>query len=80
MQEYDVIFTEEAKEDLLKIDNSIRKIIFNKIEILKVNPDFGRPLRKDLKGYRKLVVSKYRVVYSIEKDRLSLSVIVSNSQ
>lgn len=54
-------------EDLPLIDrrmkDRIRKAI---VERLQTAPqDYGNPLRKDLKGYRKLRVGDYRVVYKI---------------
>ena len=56
------------KEDILKIStadkNNIKKAIENK---LAISPEiFGKPLRRSLKGYRKLRVGDYRVIYRIE--------------
>jgi addiction module toxin, RelE/StbE family len=37
-------------------------------ERLMINPiDFGKPLRHDLQGYRRLRVGDYRVIYRIEE-------------
>jgi len=34
---------------------------------------FGKPLRKSLKGYRKLRVGNYRVIFRIEKNTVKIS-------
>lgn len=52
-------------KDLPKINEDIRKRIKNAIETpLQTDPySYGQPLRKTLKGYRKMRVGDYRVVY-----------------
>lgn len=57
-----------VKEDLPKLGtpdkNNIKKAIENK---LATSPEiFGKPLRRSLKGYRKLRVGDYRVIFRIE--------------
>ncbi|PIT92480.1 MAG: type II toxin-antitoxin system RelE/ParE family toxin [Candidatus Harrisonbacteria bacterium CG10_big_fil_rev_8_21_14_0_10_42_17] len=45
-------------------------------EKLTVKPEvFGKPLRKSLKGYRKLRVGDYRVIFRIEKRTVKIFVI-----
>ena len=62
------------KEDILKIStadkNNIKKAIENK---LAISPEiFGKPLRRSLKGYRKLRVGDYRVIYRIEGKKVKI--------
>jgi len=54
-------------DDLAKIPGNIKLIIRKAIEEkLLVDPvNFGQPLRQTLKGYRKLRVGDYRVIYKI---------------
>lgn len=61
-------------EDLPKIGtadkNNIKKAIENK---LAASPEvFGKPLRQSLKGYRKLRVGDYRVIYRIEDKKVKI--------
>lgn len=63
-----------VKEDMPKLGNAdknnIRKAIENK---LTTNPEtFGKPLRRSLKGYRKLRVGDYRVIYRIESEKVKI--------
>ena len=54
--------------DLPKISRNIKNKIKSAIENrLLINPDlYGQPLRRGLKGYRKLRVGDYRIIYRVE--------------
>lgn len=55
----------------------MREMIRNAIEKkLTVNPiSFGKPLQYSLKGYRRLRVGDYRVVYTIIDDKVLVFII-----
>ena len=58
-----------AGEDLRDIPKNIKKRLRKAIEErLGSNPEkYGEPLKRGLKGYRKLRVRDYRVIYKVEK-------------
>ncbi len=60
------------KKDLTKINETMKKRIRIAIENrLMVDPvKYGEPLRKTLKGYRRLRVGNYRIVYKIEQENV----------
>lgn len=66
---FDIVYhLDVIKKDIPKLSssdkNKIKKAIGDK---LSINPEtFGKPLRRSLKGYRKLRVGDYRVIYRIE--------------
>lgn len=65
------------EEDFRKIPekkrSEILKTIFKK---LGTNPEqFGAPLRHELKGFRKLRIGDYRVIYRIEKKEVRVLVL-----
>ena len=66
---FDIVYHPDvAKKDIPKLShfdkNKIKKAIGEK---LTVCPElFGKPLRRSLKGYRKLRVGDYRIIYRIE--------------
>ena len=66
-----------VNEDFKKIDKSDRsniiKTIYKKLSIAPEKD--GSPLRNELKGYWKLKVSKYRIIYRIEKDTIRILVL-----
>lgn len=67
--------------DIPKLGTDIRKRISASIEQkLAVHPEiFGIPLRRSLKGYRKLRVGDYRVVFKIERSTVSILLIEHRS-
>ena len=62
------------KEDLPKLDNTtktrIRKAIENRLMVAP--EEYGEPLRKTLKGYWKLRVGDYRVVFKVEGKEITI--------
>ena len=56
-----------VKKDILKLSGDGRAIIKKQIEVkLTTRPEvFGKPLRQSLKGYRKLRVGDYRIIFKI---------------
>lgn len=66
---YRLIYHPEiVKFDLPRIPKNIRETIRRAIEkrLLSDPVLFGQPLRQSLKGYRKLRVGDYRVIYRID--------------
>jgi mRNA interferase RelE/StbE len=65
------------EKDFKKISQHDRNILLKTIyKKLTINPEqYGAPLRGELKGYWKLKVSHYRVVYRIEKSRVAVLVL-----
>lgn len=62
------------KEDIPKFStadkNRIKKAVEDK---LTISPEiFGKPLRRSLKGYRKLRVGDYRAIYRIEGAKVKI--------
>ena len=55
-------------EDIPKLDNTVKTRIRKAIEtrLMTAPEEYGEPLRKTLKGYRKLRVGDYRVVFKVE--------------
>jgi mRNA interferase RelE/StbE len=70
-----------VKEDIPLLSSIWRNKIKLAIEEkLIIAPDFyGKPLRKSLKGYRKLRVGDYRVVFRIEVNMVNILAILHRS-
>ncbi len=66
-----------VNKDLKKIDKSDRSNIIKTIyKKLSIAPEkYGSPLRNELKGYWKLKVSEYRIIYIIEKHTIRVLVL-----
>ena len=61
-------------EDIVKLSTTDKARIKQAIEEkLTYEPEiFGKPLRKSLKGYRKLRVGDYRIIFRIEKQTIKI--------
>ena len=74
----EIQFIPEAVTDYKSLDGSIKKLVNDKIDMLKENPYFGESLGNknniDLTGYYKIYVSKktYRIVYRIIKNGIEI--------
>ncbi|MBI2607291.1 MAG: type II toxin-antitoxin system RelE/ParE family toxin [Candidatus Doudnabacteria bacterium] len=67
--------------DLPKLSSEWKAKIKRAVEErLTIHPDlYGRPLRRSLKGYRKLRVGDYRVIFKIEKNTVKILIIEHRS-
>lgn len=70
-----------VSEDIPKLSKEWRDTIKVAIETkLTKHPEiFGKPLRHSLKGYRKLRVGDYRIVFRIEKQTVQIFIIQHRS-
>ena len=70
------------KEDVPKLSDSNKKQIKRAIEEkLTTHPElYGKPLRQSLKGYRKLRIGDYRVIFRIEKQTVKILMIGHRSR
>jgi len=70
-----------VKEDIPSLPSVWRKKIQRAIESrLTVRPEaYGKPLRQSLKGYRKLRVGDWRVIFRIEKKTVKIFIIQHRS-
>ena len=71
---YKIIYHHLSVKDIQNLGTSDKEIIKKFIENkLTTNPlVFGKPLRKSLKGYRKLRVKNFRIVFKIEKQTVKI--------
>ena len=68
-----VIPTEKFEREFKKIkDERLKEKLKKQITKITENPDFGKPLRYELKGEWTIYVKPYRLIYKIEGDKLIL--------
>ena len=72
-----VVYKKSVEKDLKSISKDLQYIIRRAIEEkLMTDPlRFGLPLRRNLKSLMKLRVGDYRIIYSIEKEMVTVHVI-----
>jgi len=79
---FDVVYHPVVvKDDIPKIPKKWKEKIKEAIEEkLTTNPEsFGKPLRRSLKGYRKLRVGDYRIVFRIQSRKVYILGILHRS-
>lgn len=71
--EYDIAI----EEKLRKIPKTIRKRIREAIEsrLMTAPLDYGKPLLKEWKGYRRLRVGDYRIIYRVIEEKIMVFII-----
>lgn len=70
---YELIFDKQFKQDLAKLDNSVRDRILKKVFELEKFPELGKHLiGVDLWSLR---IGKYRVLYQIKQNKLQILVL-----
>ena len=65
---YKVRFADETKKEFAKIGHAGRADILSSVQkkLTSKPNEYGEPLRRDLVGYRKLVVGQWRIAYHVE--------------
>jgi mRNA interferase RelE/StbE len=76
---YQIKYHKSVREDLNGIDNLSKTRIKRAIETrLSVEPiKFGEPLKGDLRGFKKLSIGDYRIVYKVIEEEIFI-LFVSN--
>ena len=72
---FEIVYHEAVvAEDIPKLSTTNKKRIKSVIkEKITTEPEiFGKPLRRSLKGYRKLRVGDYRVIFRVEKKMVKI--------
>lgn len=67
-------FARKALKQLAKLPLAERKKVTRKLRILKGFPFEGKKLGGELEGRYSLKVWPYRIIYTISKDRLKLTI------
>ncbi len=69
----EIVWTQKFEQEFKKIkDISTQDKIEKQIMKIKNNPNFGKPLRYNLKGERTIYVKPYRLIYTVEGNKLIL--------
>jgi mRNA interferase RelE/StbE len=79
---YKLVFNEEVYKDLKKLDKPISKKIITAIKnkLIQDPISFGKPLTSTLKGFYRMRVKDYRVIYKVENQKLIVFVIAIGSR
>jgi len=76
-KQWTILWDEEAREDLKRIEKKDAERITNKIEkfLVKDPIALGRKLTGNYKDYYRYRVGSYRVIYSISKSKVTILIL-----
>jgi addiction module RelE/StbE family toxin len=67
----EIIWTQKFEQEFKKIkDRSTQDKIEKQIKKILENPNVGKPLKYDLKGERTIYIKPFRLIYSVQQDKL----------
>lgn len=75
---YKIILLSDAEKsyrNLFTVNKELFQRIDNALETLKTNPFLGKPLKDRLKGKYSLRVGVYRIIYSIDKQEITIYIL-----
>jgi len=80
MSKWILVFTPEARDDLEKLDKSLRKRIIEKLDWLYINFDKITPLALSNKwqGFFKIRVGDWRVIYRVDWNKNLITIYLIN--
>ncbi len=68
-----IVYTEKFERDVKKIrDRSLKEKLEKQIRKIAENPEFGKPLRYGLQGELTMRIKPYRLIYTVQGERLIL--------
>ena len=73
--DWTVRFTSSAARALRKLDPELRRRVRAALEVLRQDPERGKPLQLTLKGLRSWRTGDFRIVYRIDRARIVILVI-----
>ena len=73
-----ILYHPEVKTDISRINKKLRSRIKKVIEtrLMTAPQQYGEPLKKTLKGYWKLRVGDYRIVFKVSKNELIVFAVI----
>lgn len=69
----EMVWTQKFEQQFKKIkDRTTQDKIEKQIKKILKNPNVGKPLKHDLKGERTIYIKPFRLIYTVQEDKLIL--------
>ena len=66
---YHLLYSETSREQIKSLHPDIKSSIKAHIQKLRDHPYSGKPLEKELSGYRSLRTKRFRIIYKVDHDK-----------
>jgi len=73
--QFEVRFTPRFLKRIKALGREVQVRILREVNILKINPYAGKPLRGEWKGFYSLRMGDYRILYQIKGNKIFLLVV-----
>ena len=64
--------TEEISTYIRSLHPALKKRIHNALELIRKQPGEGKPLQRELSGYRSFRIGKFRIIYRVTMKEIEI--------
>ena len=72
--DYKLLYSQTSMRQIRKLHPQIKPVVKSKIEKLRKNPFDGKKLEKELSGYWSRRAKRFRIIYKIRDDDLTVEI------
>jgi mRNA-degrading endonuclease RelE of RelBE toxin-antitoxin system len=74
MADYRLVYSETAKNQIVKLHPELKSIIRSRLDMLSKEPFKGKQLARELSGYRSLRAARFRIIYKLNEAEKNIEV------
>ena len=71
---YRLLYSKTCQKQIAVLHPHIKPVVRSRLDLLRSTPYAGKPLVRELAGYRSLRASRFRIIYRIDEDAGSLEI------
>ncbi|WP_419662605.1 putative plasmid stabilization system protein [Desulfosarcina variabilis str. Montpellier] len=64
---YRLLYSETCRNQIKKLHPTLKPVIRSRIDKLKNEPFSGKPLERELSGYRSFRAKRFRIIYKVKE-------------
>jgi len=68
MRQYRLLYSDTARRQIAKLHPELKSVVRSRLDGLLDAPFVGKPLERELSGYRSLRASRFRIIYKINEE------------
>ena len=72
---YSLRFTKKANKKIGKLDRAKKKAVRKACRMIAEDPESGKPLAANLKGYFSFRLGSYRIIYVVKKKKITVIIV-----
>jgi mRNA interferase RelE/StbE len=72
--EFRLVYSETVRTQIANLHPEIKSVIRAKLDNLRTSPYIGKPLERELSGYRSLRTDRFRIIYKIIEKNMRIEI------